>query len=197
MSEIEKLKLLSLDKKNLVPNSNNNNFFHKNVDILKTYLPNSTTEKVIQKYIDIFLYEIYLEKEAKLKLTGSWININPPGAVHHKHFHVNSILSGTLYINAVKRGGNFIAHKTKSNTRQVASCAFGENKFIEKWKHIPVENYDLVIFPSTLEHSVQKNQSDETRISLAFNAFYYGEVLMNPRGSENSSLTKLNIKDLD
>jgi uncharacterized protein (TIGR02466 family) len=196
ISEIEKLKLLSLDKKNLIPNGNNGNFFHKNVDLLKTYIPNSTTEKVIKKYLDIFLHDILLEKEANVRITGSWINVNPPRSVHHEHFHMNSILSGTLYLNAeANKGGEFIVHKTKANTRQVASHIYGSNKFVDKWKYIPVNTYDLHIFPSILEHSVASNRSKTNRLSLSFNTFYIGEVLMNPKNAV-TSLTRLDIKEL-
>jgi len=195
MEEITKLKLLSLDRKNLIPNGNNGNFFHKNVDLLKNYLIDSNLEKTIQKYLGIFLKDIWLEKEAEIRVTGSWLNINPPNTIHHEHFHMNSILSGVLYIETDTNCGDFVVHKTKANTRQIGSFSFGENKFVEKFQTFSPKKYDLHIFPSTLEHSVSQNKSNKTRMSFSFNTFYKGEILMNPK-SANSSLTKLVIGDL-
>ena len=50
---------------------------------------------------------------------------------------------------------------------------------------IGIKTYDIILFPSSLTHSVEPVTSDETRISLAFNSFIKG-VLGN-----NSELTEL------
>ena len=42
--------------------------------------------------------------------------------------------------------------------------------------HFPVKNNDLIVFPSNIRHSVEQNQSDITRISLAFNTYVKGSV---------------------
>ena len=195
LTEVEKLKRLILDKRKLIPNGGNGNYFHSNENILRSYLQESSLEKVLQKYIDVFLYQIYCEKEAKLKITNSWVNFNPTGAAHHKHFHMNSILSGVFYLQTEAKSGDFMVHKS-NDIRQIYSFPFSNNKFIEKSKLFSVRNYDLHIFPSTLEHSVLQNNSKNTRISLSFNTFYYGEVMVNPKGAQ-PSLSRVNIKDVD
>jgi hypothetical protein len=48
------------------------------------------------------------------------------------------------------------------------------------------ENNVLILFPSDLEHSIEKNLSEENRYSLAFNILPLGEI-----GSEDS---KINFK---
>jgi uncharacterized protein (TIGR02466 family) len=191
--EIHKLKLLSLDRANLVTNGQNGNMFHKEADLLLNYLPNSQLEKTLQKYLDIFLYDVWLEKEAKVKITGSWVNINPKGTMHHKHYHSNAILSGVLYLDTdAKNNGAFQTHKPEANARQVAGYAFGANQFTEQFRNFYPENYDLYIFPSTLDHSVDYNRSEKARMSFSFNAFYYGELMRNPK-SAGTSLTKLTL----
>ena len=37
-----------------------------------------------------------------------------------------------------------------------------------------LDNGDLVLFPSIMNHSVQQNETDQSRISLAFNTFFFG-----------------------
>lgn len=190
--EIFNIKKLSLDKKNLITNGNNGNFFHKNVDILKTHIPNSNLEKTLRKYIDVFLKDIWLEKEAELAITSSWLNINPKNTMHHEHTHTNSILSGVLYLNTDEKSGDFVMYNSKAYSRQVSSFAFGSNKFVEKWKNYCPKKYDLVIFPSDLKHSVLPNASNSDRMSLSFNTFYNGEIFMNPKNAV-TSLTGLKV----
>ena len=40
---------------------------------------------------------------------------------------------------------------------------------------LPVVTGDLILFPSIMKHSVEQNDTtDQTRISLAFNTFFFG-----------------------
>ena len=41
---------------------------------------------------------------------------------------------------------------------------------------MPVKTGDIVLFPSNLMHSVPKTEHDHTRVSLAFNSFWEGEL---------------------
>ena len=50
--------------------------------------------------------------------------------------------------------------------------------------YFPVGKGDIVLFPSTLEHSVPTTSDDKTRISLAFNSFIKGTL------GDNKSLTE-------
>ena len=46
--------------------------------------------------------------------------------------------------------------------------------------NVTVKNGDLILFPSTLMHSVKTNTSNKERISLAFNSFIKGTVSTSP-----------------
>jgi hypothetical protein len=50
-----------------------------------------------------------------------------------------------------------------------------------------VETYDLILFPSALQHLVSSTTNPETRVSLAFNSFIKGTL------SPEDSLSYLNI----
>ena len=56
----------------------------------------------------------------------------------------------------------------------------------DSW-YFTVESMQLVLFPSNLLHMVETVQSDETRVSLAFNTFFKGTI-----GSQKE-LTELKI----
>ena len=55
---------------------------------------------------------------------------------------------------------------------------------------LPMVDGELVLFPSSLRHSVPFNKGNETRYSMSFNTFCIDEL-----GSRDS-LTHLNIKEL-
>jgi ectoine hydroxylase-related dioxygenase (phytanoyl-CoA dioxygenase family) len=45
----------------------------------------------------------------------------------------------------------------------------------EEW-NIPLEDNDVIIFPSKMYHSVAPNRTDNLRISIAFNSFIRGTI---------------------
>ena len=55
---------------------------------------------------------------------------------------------------------------------------------------LPMVDGELVLFPSSLRHSVPFNKGNETRYSMSFNTFSIDEL-----GSKES-LTHLNLKDI-
>ena len=55
---------------------------------------------------------------------------------------------------------------------------------------LPCKPGDLILFPSSLRHSVPINTTNKNRISLSFNTFVSDTL-----GSENE-LTHLNIKEI-
>ena len=92
-----------------------------------------------------------------------WFNINPKGGFNNIHTHnipdmwlsQISILSGVYYIS--------VPVDSKSNI----------NFYTDAEEKIPfnVNNGDLLIFDPDLPHNVDTNQSDDDRISMAFNFF--------------------------
>ena len=114
---------------------------------------------------------------ATLRITQAWLNKTKPQEKHHLHFHVNSYLSGVLYIcclpndhiNFDKRSHGLynnlvfpIKKTTFSNARNLSQN---------------VIEGDLIIFPSWVPHFVDLNETkNRERISLSFNTFPTGEM---------------------
>jgi uncharacterized protein (TIGR02466 family) len=136
----------------------------------------SDLKKLINEALNDYLKQIYHPiNNVKLLSTISWLNFTDKTQYHHKHYHHNSIVSGCLYINAKRESDCifFTKRATGENWQLQANNynAFNSNEFT-----LPVHTGDLVLFPSNLIHSVPQTDHDYTRISLAFNSFFSGEL---------------------
>lgn len=123
-----------------------------------------------------YLKQVYEPiNDLKLVPTISWLNYTDKTQYHHKHNHSNSFISGCLYINANRESDCIIFSKRPTGDNFILQCkeftAFNSDDF-----RIPVHTGDLVLFPSNLIHSVPKTNHEHTRISLAFNSFFSGEL---------------------
>ena len=127
--------------------------------------------------------KIYVEQTINPKekldfyITQSWLNITKPGGHHHEHYHQNSIISGVFYISTVEDDSIAFVdpnHKIKEIIRI-------EPKEFNLWNSVnwsfPVNNNELILFPSWLDHGVNPNKKAITdRISLSFNTFVRGTL---------------------
>jgi len=129
-----------------------------------------------------------LQTKQRLVVTQAWTNRNPPNSKHHEHVHPNSILSGVFY---------FRQSKTLPPIQFSKSVQDGIKLNPEKYNQINSETFllpmvdgELVLFPSSLRHSVPLNKGNEERYSMSFNTFSIDEL-----GSKDS-LTHLNLREL-
>jgi uncharacterized protein (TIGR02466 family) len=129
-------------------------------------------KKEILKHINFYFDNVLLAKDVKPYITQSWVNYTKLGQYHHKHTHPNSLVSGVLYINADEKNDAINFHKEKNNEIQIQtkeSNFFNSSNFI-----LPVKTNDLVLFPSSLFHSVHYKTGFNLRVSLAFNVYVKG-----------------------
>lgn len=133
-----------------------------------------TLKKAIEDRLHWYVREVWGESEATMRITTSWVNYNPPKTKHHPHTHPNSVFSGCFYLEAAQQAGNFIV--TNPNKKQFGSKVINQNKYSSPIFGFRQEKFDLVMFPSWLEHQVEQNKSNSTRVSLAFNTFYTGKL---------------------
>lgn len=106
-----------------------------------------------------------------LKLGNFWININGKHDYNLLHDHQKSIISGVYYASVpdnnmgdlvLERGDNMEFFMTSDIQREVTmanspSCVK------------PAQESVFYLFPSWIKHRVEKNESDNERISIAFN----------------------------
>jgi uncharacterized protein (TIGR02466 family) len=119
----------------------------------------------------------YLNNIMKLKInfqfTTSWVTKTPPNGYSQKHAHSNSFLSGVYYPIGDK---NFsIKFYKKSDFWCIRNIE--TNNLNAGWYNINIsENSVLILFPSDLKHSIEKNLSNKKRYSIAFNTLPLGEI---------------------
>jgi uncharacterized protein (TIGR02466 family) len=129
-----------------------------------------------------------LNTKQRLVITQCWANRNPKGSKHHEHVHPNSIVSGVMYFQINEKLPPIQFSKDRQD---------GVKLDPEKYTHINSESFmlpcksgELILFPSSLKHSVPINQGEEDRISISFNTFCIDAI-----GSEHA-LTHLDIRRL-
>jgi uncharacterized protein (TIGR02466 family) len=106
-----------------------------------------------------------------LRFLNMWININYQNCLNNIHIHHGSILSGVYYLKCPKNCGDISFHRNFSETfiLKTAANLLEDNTFNYTNIRFAVEEKKLLLFPSWLPHSVEPNQSEEERISIAFN----------------------------
>jgi len=107
-------------------------------------------------------------------LDTAWININRRGDSNTPHVHPRACFSGVFYVKAPKGCGDLMLRNPTANLEHIITEAHVEtyNAFTSPQLTVPAEAGKLVIFPSWILHYVKGNQTDEDRISIAFNTVF-------------------------
>jgi uncharacterized protein (TIGR02466 family) len=149
------------------------------ISIDDNFLDNDELSDVKQLLTDsvneYFKEAVNPNKDTKLYITISWLNVSQNGESHHVHHHQNSIVSGVLYIDTHEE--DKISFGTP-NTNMFGNLIFsGNSNVLYDWI-IPATTGRLILFPSTLKHSVppRPNTCKGTRISLSFNTWIKGVI---------------------
>jgi uncharacterized protein (TIGR02466 family) len=106
-------------------------------------------------------------------LADGWINVNPRGGYNAPHDHSGSFWSGTYYVSvpdhAEGQGGaiEFLAPHKPLPSQGIIEAAITAQKIT-----IRPQPGQVLIFPATLVHWVHPNDSDEERITIAFNGHF-------------------------
>jgi len=116
----------------------------------------------------------------KLDVSIMWANKTNPGQWHHKHNHNFSYASGIFFLNKTNSQTWFSKPRYWQRDGLFTFCPESERTHVvHKYSPTPGE---LVIFPSSLEHSVDEHTLDFPRYSISFNAVPAG-----PMGRYNSA----------
>jgi uncharacterized protein (TIGR02466 family) len=145
----------------------------KNTSVLE--LPAfSRLAKEVNTALKYYMENVAMNAELECYVTQSWVNCNDTDNYHEHHYHSNSFLSGVLYLELPPDSG-VIAFSNPfrmplsvhpSEFTQYNSCGWG----------VSATEGDLLVFPSSVSHSVSANLSNSRRVSLAFNTFLKGRV---------------------
>jgi uncharacterized protein (TIGR02466 family) len=129
--------------------------------------------RIADRHLDTFRQHV-LATDNELYITQSWTNRNSRGSHHHSHNHLNSIVSGVMYFT---HGGSVPPIVFKSDRRpQILPRQTAGNIFNTDTFSFRPQGPVMLIFPSSIDHAVATNATDEERISLAFNTFLRGDL---------------------
>jgi uncharacterized protein (TIGR02466 family) len=141
----------------------------------------------LKESVDRFTTNVINTKQ-RLVITQCWANRNPKGSKHHEHVHPNSIISGVMYFQINEKLPPISFSKERQDGVKLDPIKY--NHMNSESFMLPCKTGELILFPSSLKHSVPINQGEEDRISVSFNTFCIDAI-----GSEQS-LTHLDIRRL-
>ena len=127
-----------------------------------------------KKIIDYFNKIICCSNSTIPYITQSWINYTKENQFHHRHAHGNSYVSGVFFINADKEVDKIDFFKSGHRPFRLNVTQF--NIFNSTTAAYPIQGGDVILFPSSLPHGVDKKKGNNIRTSLSFNVFFKGTI---------------------
>jgi uncharacterized protein (TIGR02466 family) len=142
-----------------------------NSSIIKSALAKPETKKLIglieRLAVDVFADFGFSHLP---KVTGFWANIFEENDYTEAHNHPASMMSAVYWSKVPTNSGDLLLHnRAENNFIQMTWGGWQDNKYTSTRVKIPAVPGSLIIFPSWLTHSVERNLSKEDRVSLGFN----------------------------
>lgn len=111
-------------------------------------------------------------RDLRLKLFA-WMNANPPGGFNAPHTHPGAHWSGVYYVSqpAVESGSSGMIEFLDPRSDLPNWRILDARPFRPKRRLRPAAG-EIVVFPSYLMHWVYPNETDDERITIAFNATF-------------------------
>jgi uncharacterized protein (TIGR02466 family) len=168
----EKLEKFCLERKKASAGrvvSNGGGWQSDNLDITTPELAELFAE--VGKRLDEVHRAFEFNPSTRQVITEAWININQKGHFNYSHDHPGSLFSAVYYVKGgADKGELELKTPIAAHTYTISSEMVGSfNAFTGHAMVIPPVTGDLLIFPSWLLHRVNMSQSEEERISIAFN----------------------------
>jgi uncharacterized protein (TIGR02466 family) len=98
----------------------------------------------------------------------SWINMHDRGGFNFLHMHEGSLLSGGFYLRVPAGSGQFVFRDPRPGV--ILGSVKGGVPNGHADVHLTPSAGLLVLFPCWMDHYVEPHDSDEPRITIAFNA---------------------------
>ncbi len=118
----------------------------------------------IRYHVSLYLNGLRFPKPKDYDIIGSWVALFKPGDYGHIHNHAYFDISGVYYHKTNGNDGNI--YFNTPNTLLDASYCF--NHISPPWSHSPQKG-KIILFPSFISHGIKTNETDDDRISIAFN----------------------------
>jgi len=128
----------------------------------------------IMKYVYDYTHNILKYTYNDFYITRSWFTKSVKGEYANLHNHNNCLFSGVLYIQTDENTGGIVFSDMTNDRLELEASEY--NILNSKSHTIFPKAGLLLMFPSETYHKILENNSDLTRISLAFNVFPTGGI---------------------
>lgn len=135
-------------------------------DILSEIKLNDLKAEIINSFKEYS--SIYKPPSDNIQI-DSWINYFQPGNSEAEHNHYGNYISGVYYVQAMPETGNFEFYDPAKQKTMWQSLHAPAIKNLHSYQP---KTGRMLMFPSYLDHSVLRNLTSSTRISIAFNINY-------------------------
>jgi len=116
-----------------------------------------------------------LKNSGHLAIIISWANKTQSNQSHHKHYHSNSVISGSFYFDSVVETPITLCNPNeKLKWYDVETTE--QNKYNSNEISLAIDKPGVILFPSYLDHYVKSNETTQERYSIAFNTFFQGTI---------------------
>ncbi len=142
-------------------------------------------KKEIDQYLQIYHSKVFqgitFKENVIKRVDNMWVNINEKYHFNEWHIHSFSTLSGVYYIkhDNSKENGEIALKNPIGSYMSIAhwpaELIKTPNEMSGSATNVTPKSNMLLIFPSWLEHKVELNLKDDTRISLSFNQIIISE----------------------
>ena len=123
----------------------------------------------IANHIARFAQEFKVEENRKIVCGSSWVNISKPGDYQEYHMHHNSHFSCIYYIEFPKNSGNTVFKGPAADGDMFPPDYSVPNEVNIATYSVKPEEDKLIVFRSNVQHMVEKNKSDQDRITISAN----------------------------
>ena len=170
---VKENKLVDKMQKKLFKNKGNNRSQNYNVLDEKVFSP---LKKELNGFIKDYFDRVICPKDKITPyITQSWLNYTNKNEYHHTHNHPNSLVSGIIYMNADIATDSIKFYRHRQDAIVIPSPN-NYNSFNADFWWFVVKTGQIMLFPSSLHHSVAAKQGNNIRVSLSFNVFIKGTI---------------------
>ena len=137
-----------------------------------TQIPHQFASALLGNTVSVI--EQFLDGKHTVNVYNTWYNVNPPGSSNDRHTHPCSDLSAVCYVKTTGADSGLIEFENPNNFTQfklldsVGSDVAERAQMSHATLFTPKEG-TVIVFPADLRHRVLTNNTDEDRISIAWN----------------------------
>jgi uncharacterized protein (TIGR02466 family) len=116
-----------------------------------------------------YMIDLGYGEDLEFGITSLWVSRQSQGAEHQLHNHRMSFISGTYYSLASENCAKIIFQSPLEHLKMNWPVSDIDSKYNKDDEYIIPASGTIILFPSFLNHSVEKHQSTNDRIAWSFN----------------------------